>query len=197
MAKRVVIGGILGGLTMFVWLFVAHEFLTLGEMGVAEIPNEAPVLSAMQSSIPKAGLYLFPGMGLGSNPTMQQRNAAMPAYMKKYEQTPHGILIYNPPSGPFDFGKLLGREFGLNVLEGLLAAWLLAYAAAGKGYVARVGFVILVGILAAVTTNVEYWNWYEFPSNYVAGYIATQIIGFALVGLVVAAIVKSEVPVRS
>ena len=30
MAKRVVIAGILGGLTMFVWLFVAHEFLPLG-----------------------------------------------------------------------------------------------------------------------------------------------------------------------
>jgi len=197
MAKRVVIAGILGGLVMFCWLFVAHEFLPLGEMGVGEIPNEGPVLSAMQAALSQPGFYIYPGFGLGPNPTSAQRNAAMPAYMKKYEQTPHGILIYNPPSGPFDFGKLLGREFGLNVLEGLLAAWLLACAAAGRGYVARVGFVILVGILAAVTTNVEYWNWYEFPSNYVAGYIATQIIGFALVGLVVAAIVKSEVPVRS
>jgi len=197
MAKRVVIAGILGGLVMFCWLFVAHEFLPLGEMGVGEIPNEGPVLTAMQGALSQPGFYIYPGFGLGPNPTSAQRNAAMPAYMKKYEQSPHGILIYNPPSGPFNFGKLLGREFGLNVLEGLLAAWLLAYAAAGKGYVARVGFVILVGILAAVTTNVEYWNWYEFPSNYVAGYIATQIIGFALVGLVVAAIVKSEVPVRS
>src|SRR5215470_4749775 len=119
MVKRVVIAGMLGGLTMFVWLFVAHEFLPLGELGVGEIANEGPVLSAMQSSIPQAGLYLFPGMGLGPNPTMAHRNAAMPAYMKKYEQSPHGILVYHPPSGPFNFGKLLGREFGLNVLEGL------------------------------------------------------------------------------
>ena len=91
MAKRVVIAGILGGLTMFVWLFVAHEFLPLGESGVGEISNEAPVLSAMQSAIPQAGLYLFPGLGLGPNPTMQQRNLAMPAYRKKYEQSPHEI----------------------------------------------------------------------------------------------------------
>ena len=110
MAKRVVIAGILGGLTMFVWLFVAHEFLPLGELGVGEIANEGPVLSAMQSSIPQAGLFLFPGMGLGPNPTMAQRNAAMPAYMKKYEQSPHGILVYHPPSGAFDFGAALARE---------------------------------------------------------------------------------------
>jgi len=197
MAKRVVIGGILGGLTMFVWLFVAHEFLTLGEMGVAEIPNEAPVLSAMQSSIPKAGLYLFPGMGLGSNPTMQQRNAAMPAYMKKYEQSPHGMLVYHPASGAYPFGAALAREGALNLLEGLLAAWLLSYAGAGKAYSARAGFIVILGVLASVTTNLEYWNWYDFPGNYVAGYMVTQIIGFTLVGLVVAAFVKSEVSPRS
>jgi len=197
MVKRVVIGGILGGLTMFVWLLVAHEFLPLGELGVREIPNEAPVLSAMQSSIPQAGLYLFPGMGLGPNPTMQQRNAAMPAYMKKYEQSPHGFLVYHPASGPYNFGAALAREGSLNLLEGLLAAWLLSYAAAGRAYSARAGFVVILGALAAITTNGEYWNWYEFPGNYVAGYMVTQIIGFTLVGLVVAAFVKGEVAPRS
>lgn len=197
MAKRVVIAGILGGLTMFVWLFVAHSFLPLGEMGVQEIPNEAPVLSAMQAAIPLAGLYLFPGFGLGPNPSSAQRNAAMPAYMKKYEQSPHGILIYNPPSGPFNFARLLAREAALNLLEGLLVAWLLSWGAAGKAYSARAGFVVILGALAAITTNAEYWNWYNFPGNYVAGYMVTQIIGFTLVGLVVAAFVKSEIATRS
>src|SRR5215831_12433003 len=193
MAKRVVIAGILGGLTMFVWLFVAHDFLPLGELGVGEIPNEGPVLSAMQSSIPQAGLYLFPGMGLGANPSMAQRNAAMPAYMKKYQQSPHGILVYHPVSGAFHFGAALAREGALNFLEGLFAACLLSYAAAGRAYTARAGFIVILGVLASVTTNLEYWNWYDFPGNYVAGYMVTQIIGFTLVGLVVAALVKSEV----
>jgi drug/metabolite transporter superfamily protein YnfA len=182
---------------MFVWLFVAHEFLPLGELGVKEIPNEAPVISAMQSEIPQAGLYLFPGFGIGPNPTSQQRNAAMPAYMKKYEQSPHGILVYHPASGAFNFGAALAREGALNLLEGLLAAWLLSYAAAGRAYSARAGFVVILGVLASVTTNLEYWNWYDFPGNYVAGYMVTQIIGFTLVGLVVAGFVKSEVTPRS
>jgi hypothetical protein len=197
MAQRVVIAGVLGGLTMFVWLFVAHEFLPLGELGVGEIPNEAPVLGAMQSAIPRAGLFLFPGMGLGPNATMQERNTAMPAYLKKYEQSPHGMLIYHPASGAYPFGQTLAREGALNLLEGLLAAWLLSWAAAGKSYDRRAGFVVVLGVLAAVTTNVEYWNWYDFPGNYVAGYMVTQIIGFTLVGLVVAAFVKGEGAARS
>jgi len=195
--KRILLAGILGGLTLFVWMFVAHEILGLGEMGVGEIPNEAVVLSAMRGAIPEAGFYIFPGFGLGPKPTGEQRKAATPEYMKKYEQSPHGILVYHPPSGPFHFGTLLGREFALNVLQALLAAWLLTCAASGRGYATRVGFVTVTGVLAAISTNVEYWNWYEFPGNYTAGYMTTQILGFLLAGLVIAAFVKNGTAARS
>ncbi len=195
--KRIVLAAILGGLTLFVWMFVAHDLLGLGEMGVGEIPNEAAVLSAMRAAIPETGFYIFPGFGLGPKPTREQRNAAMPEYMKKYEQSPHGVVIYHPPSGPFNFGVLLGREFALNVLQALLAAILLWCAASGRNYGARVGIVTIAGVLAAISTNVEYWNWYEFPGNYVAGYMTTQIVGFVLAGFVIAAFVKNEAAVRS
>ncbi|OLB86569.1 MAG: hypothetical protein AUI12_08615 [Acidobacteria bacterium 13_2_20CM_2_57_6] len=184
--KRIVLAAILGGLTLFVWMYVAHDVLGIGEMAVGEIPNEAVVLSAMRGAIPEAGFYIFPGFGLGPKPTSAQRNAAMPEYMKKYEQSPHGILIYHPPSGPFHFGTLLGREFALNVLQALLAAWLVMGIAGGRNYGARVGVVTVAGVLAAISTNVEYWNWYEFPGNYIAVYMTTQIVGFVLAGFVIA-----------
>src|SRR5712692_1084354 len=145
--KRILLAGILGGLTLFVWMFVAHELLGLGEMGVGEIPNEAVVLSAMRGAIPQAGFYLFPGLGLGPNPTSEQRRVAMPEYMKKYEQSSHGVLVYHPASGPFHFGASLGREFALSVLQALLAAWLVSCAASGQGYSARVGIVVVAGVL--------------------------------------------------
>jgi len=195
--RRILLAGILGGLTLFVWMFVAHEFLGLGEMGVGEIPNEAVVLSAMRGAIPEAGFYIFPGFGLGPKPTGEQRKEAMPEYMKKYEQSPHGVLVYHPPSGSFHFGTSLGREFALNVLQALLAAWLLSCAASGRGYASRVGFVAVAGVLAAISTNAEYWNWYEFPANYIAGYMTTQILGFVMAGLVIAALVKNRTAARS
>jgi hypothetical protein len=197
MMKRMLLAGVLGGLTLFVWTFVAHQFLGLGEMGVGEIPNEGVVLSAMRGAIPEAGFYLFPGVGLGPKATMEQRKAAMPEYMKKYEQSPHGVLVYHPASGPFNYGAALGRQFALNVLQALLAAWLVSCAASGRGYPARVGIVVVGGILVAISTNVEYWNWYQFPGNYVAGYMTTLIVGFVLAGFVIAAIVKSEAVARS
>jgi hypothetical protein len=195
--KRTLLAGILGGLTLFVWMYVAHDLLGLGEMGVGEIPNEVVVLSAMRGAIPEPGFYIFPGVGLGPKATREQRNAAMPEYMKKYEQSPHGILVYHPASGPFNFGAALGQEFALNVLQALLAAWLVAGVASGRGYSARVGVVVVAGVLAALSTNVEYWNWYGFPGNYIAGYMTTQIVGFVLAGFVIAVFVKNRAAAAS
>jgi hypothetical protein len=195
--KQILLAGIVGGLTLFVWMYVAHDLLGLGEMGVGEIPNEAVVLSAMRGAIPEAGFYIFPGVGLGPKATMAERKTAMPEYMKKYEQSPHGILVYHPASGPFNFGAALGREFALNVLQALLAAWLVSCAARGRGYSARVGIVVVAGVLAAIGTNIEYWTWYAFPGNYIAGYMTTQIVGFVLAGFVIAAFVKNTATARS
>jgi hypothetical protein len=45
-------------------------------------------------------------------------------------------------------------------------------------------------VLAAIGTNVSYWNWYGFPLAYTAAYMTTEIVGFVCAGLVAAALVK-------
>jgi hypothetical protein len=50
-------------------------------------------------------------------------------------------------------------------------------------FAGRVGFVLAAGIMAAISTNVSYWNWYGFPGVYTASYMFTQIVGFLLVGM--------------
>jgi hypothetical protein len=61
--------------------------------------------------------------------------------------------------------------------------------------VGRVGFVLVAGILAAIATNVSYWNWYGFPCVYTAGYMFIQIIGFLCVGIVAALVLRKRCPV--
>src|SRR5580693_9206522 len=98
MANRVLLAGILGGIGMFIWSSLAHLVLSLGAAGISEIPNEAPVLSAMQASIGEtSGFYTFPGTGLGADASSQQRRDAMAQYEQKLAANPSGILIYHPP----------------------------------------------------------------------------------------------------
>ena len=58
----------------------------------------------------------------------------------------------------------------------------------------RVGFVTLAGVLAAITTNIPYWNWYGFPGSYTAAYMTIEIVGYLAAGIVAALIMRSGAP---
>ena len=183
---KILLTGILAGIVMFIWTSVAHMSLPLGEAGIHEIPNESAVLSAMQSNIgDQTGLYIFPGPGVGKNATRQEKNEAMKHMAEKMATNPSGILMYHAPGRPFTIGKWLGIEFGTELLEAILVAFLLVQTRI-VSFSCRVGFVLVAGILAAITTNVSYWNWYGFPCVYTASYMFIQIVGFFLVGIVAA-----------
>jgi hypothetical protein len=58
-------------------------------------------------------------------------------------------------------------------------------------FASKLGFVVAAGLLAALATNISYWNWYGFPLTYTAAYMTTEIVGFICVGLVAAAYLKT------
>ncbi len=190
---KILLTGILGGIVMFIWTSIAHMALPLGEAGIREVANESAVLSAMQSNIgDQTGLYIFPGPGVEKNATRQEKNEAMKHMAEKMATNPSGILMYHAPGRPFTIGKWLGIEFGTELLEAILVVFLLVQTRI-VSFSGWVGFVLVAGILAAITTNVSYWNWYGFPCVYTASYMFIQIVGFLLVGVVAALVLPKGV----
>jgi len=191
--KRIFLAGLLGGIAMFIWTSIAHMALPLGEAGIREIPNEAALLDAMRSSIgKKPGLYLFPGLGLGSNPTHEERSEAMKHMGENLARNPSGILMYHPPgSRPLNMVRWLSIEFVTELAEAFLVVFLLAQTRL-TNFGTRVGFIVTGGILAAIATNISYWNWYGFPKVYTMSYMFIQLVGFLCVGLVAALVLKKQ-----
>jgi len=191
--QRIFLAALLGGIAMFIWTSIAHMALPLGEAGIREIPNEAAVLDAMQSNIAKKnGLYIFPGFGLGPNPSREAQHEAMKHMDEKLAQHPSGILLYHPPgSRPLNMVRWLSIEFVTELAEAFLVVFLLAQTRL-TSFGARVGFVVIGGILAAIATNISYWNWYGFPKVYTMSYMFIQIVGFLCVGLVAAFVLKKQ-----
>lgn len=180
MSARILIAGLLGAIVMYVWASIAHMLLPVSAIGFSQIPNEAPVLAAMQSSIgDQPGLYFFPWVD-PKDPNMMQKEAALTKIH------PSGIMVYHPPGGAvaMSAGNLIG-EFVKEFVQCLIAAFLLG-AAIAMGYWARVGFVTLIGVAAVITTNVSYWMWYGFPLDYTVTYMLIDLVGYIGAGLAIA-----------
>lgn len=191
---RIILAGVLGAIAMFIWSAIAHMATPLGHAGMQiGLPSEEKVLDAMKSAIgDKDGLYLFPGFGLGDNPTPEQEKEAMERYGEKLSVNPSGFLLYHPAgSRPMVMGKFLTVEFLKQLLVSILAVFLLAQTRIAT-FGGRVGFVLVVGILAAITTNISYWNWYGFPGVYTAAYMFIEIVGFLCAGLAAAFVLRSQ-----
>src|SRR5205814_9928016 len=98
---------------------------------------------------------------------------------------PLGLLVYRPRAGYAINPANLIIEFLTELAEAMIAALLLSFVALSS-YAARVGFVVLVGVAAAITTNVPYWNWYGFPASHTLVYSIVEIVGYLAAGLVIA-----------
>ncbi|HEX4303594.1 MAG TPA: hypothetical protein VHZ78_12435 [Rhizomicrobium sp.] len=167
---RILIAGLLGGLAMYVWLSVAH-MSPLGQIGVHALPGgEAMITQIADAAGNKAGLYFVPDH-MSAKPSAAVGPFALVSF------TPRAPTGLSPAQLTF--------EFLSELVEALVAAWLLAQAALAT-YGARVGFVTGIGVVAAILAEAPYWNWYSFPLDYSLVNAAMQIVGFFVAGLVMA-----------
>ena len=88
--------------------------------------------------------------------------------------------------------RQLVTEFCKNLLEALFAVFLLSRATT-VSFGGRVAFVTVVGLLAGTSTNLSYWNWYHFPSDYSLAYIFMTVFGYFLIGVTAALFLKGTV----
>ncbi len=183
MSKRALLAAVVGAIVMFLWASLAHTVLPLGQVGIQEMPNEAAVLAAMRASMgDNHGFYFFPGMGVPANASRDQQHAAMEKYGEKLAANPSGFVIYHPPGMKALTPGQLITEFLTELVEALVVVWLLAQTRI-TSFGGRVAFVTVAGVMAAITTNIPYWNWYGFPVNYTISYMSIEIIGYLLVGI--------------
>jgi hypothetical protein len=183
---KLLLAALLGALAIFAWEFVAHMFTPLGEAGIDFMPKPATVSSSLEIAIgSRAGMYMFPTGGLTGDASRAERQKAMVRMNEEMKTKPSGLLVYKPAGTEFNFGKNLALQFVTDLAKALLAVALLGQTRL-VSFGRRVGFVVLAGVLAAIVTNIPYWNWYGFNGTFTISQIVTEIIGFFFAGLVIA-----------
>jgi hypothetical protein len=177
---RILIAGLLGAIAMFIWTAVAHMATPLGRTGFSQIPNEAPVLDAMNSSMgAKAGLYFFPWVD-PNDPKMMEKSVELE------KAHPHGMILYHGAGQDIDtdMTPMLIQEFLKQFVQALIAAWIASMIVGG--FATRWLAVIGIGVSASIATNVSYWNWYGFPMDYTVAQIVIEVVSAIVAGAAIA-----------
>ena len=188
--KRILLGGVLGGLAMFFWEGLAHEVLPLGQAGLNGLAIDSAVPVAAKQGIRQAGLYMFPWYEETPQMTSDQKKQGMQKAMEQAKAGPTGMMVVYPEGRDYSAGKLLATQAVLDILVMLLAAVLVARGTVLKSYGARAGFVGALGLIPGLTVHLPFWNWYGFPTAYATAQIVMHIVAFVVGGLVVGALVR-------
>jgi hypothetical protein len=185
---KVLVGGIVAGIIIFFWGFVAHEFLPLGETGMHDMPKEEFFSAAVKENVREPGIYLLPGGAMMSSKTPEEQKVLM----DKVAKGPTGFMIIHPEGGDPTLPNHLIKQFATNVICGLLAAFLVTQIR--PGFVVRLQFVTLLGFFGFAIVCVPYWNWYAFPLDFTIAQAIEHTVGWFLAGLAIAAIVRPGAP---
>jgi len=187
--NRIFLAGLLGGITMFIWQHIAYTVLPLGFTGIRKLPNEKVVLDALQKNIAEnSGFYLFPAWW-ESNPTDKEYEDTN-NFAGKMARYPSGVLVYNAAgSRSATLSRWLWVELLNQLAQAILAVLLLSWTRLTT-FIGRVTFVVVVGVIAAIATNVGNWNWYGFSLDYTLALMCIQVVGFLCLGLIAALILK-------
>lgn len=185
---RIVLAAFLGGLVLFFWGFVANMLLPLGMVGYEYPVAEDPVLAALQTNLPREGVYMVPGI----TEAQYADPAAAEAFAKKSAASPFAFIVYQPQGeNAMEMMDELGLQLGSSVLAAGLMAWVLGLAPWGFGK--RVLVSTVLGVFAWVAVAVPLWTWYRFPADYIGGMLAQQFVGWLVAGIAIAWVLGRKV----
>jgi hypothetical protein len=181
MTLRVLLGGVLGGIAIFMWGFVFWAVLPFAKDNLPELPNIAAVARSLDAAIPESGTYLFPSREGASD--MKER----------YAEGPVGMIVFR--KGGVDI------EDPMIYLKGLVHFMACAAIAGGimstvigslKTYGSRVLFVFRLGLFAGVAVNVAKAIWWHAPTDFLFLDCAFHFVGWGVAGFAIAAVVKPK-----
>ncbi|MGH9804937.1 MAG: hypothetical protein ACRD4D_07175 [Candidatus Acidiferrales bacterium] len=185
MAKKLLLGAVLGGVTLFVWGAISHMVLRTAVVVLHGFSDEEAVKQAVVANAPRSGVYFLPYVD-----TAGMSEAEQEAAMERAMQGP--VIFAAVRLGPTaSFPTLLLIQLFIEMLSALVATALLLHARP-LPYFGRVAFVAGIAAAVAIAGNLPEWNWYNFSTAYTAMEIGDKLVGWSLAGLVLAKIVPAD-----
>jgi hypothetical protein len=110
--KKLIIGGLVGGLIVFGWQSLSWTFLQVHQAEYKQAPNQDGLRDYLNTALPEEGQYFVPRANDGAS------REEMEAKMKEMDGKPWAVI---------NFHKAYSSDMMMNVVRGLLAALVAAF----------------------------------------------------------------------
>lgn len=182
--RKIFLGGLAGGIALFVWGIVSWEFFPWHGRVAMTLPDEDAVVEVLRDAGAARGVYVIPGRG----PAASGPRARREDWERKVREGPVALLVYRPEGiAPNRMFRPLFRGLVVSFLAATLAAAALGRARL-PGFAARVGFVLAVGAFAWLVGPVTQWAWFRYPDEWIWSALIDAGVGWTIVGFVLAGI---------
>ena len=177
MCKKVIIGALLGGVVLLLWQSAVHMVLGVYDDAFVKLKDPAAVEAVLKDNFEGSGMIVIPLPIPGDSD----------AEAKAMEKITTGFSMSGAVNrdGRHGFGAMLGVQFAVNVLASALLMFVLL-AANPSTLGSRIALVLCFAVFAVLTELIPNWNWGGASLAYIGRQIGEQIVGWALVGLVLA-----------
>jgi hypothetical protein len=188
MLKQIIIGGIVGGITLFIWGFISWAAMDWHHATVRSHEGINAVVENIDEHLPETGVYYFPPMTFEINDTQ-----AMEAWLELHNTQPHGMIFYNATPGEPMPPMRLVRGFLVDIIASMMATILLVMALPSLGgYWSRVFFVLALGVFAIMSVHLANGVFHDMPMSWTTGVAIDMTTSWLFVGLVLGALIRPQ-----
>jgi hypothetical protein len=178
-------GALLAAVVLLAWGVVYWAKLPFQLFVAKPLPTGDAVVRDVRQGLPETAVCLYPRWE--EPETESEQEAVCERVLRQQTQGPLGQLLSHQGRIDTRSPGLFAQYFG----SAVIVAGLLVLALPGlKCYAARVGFVFLAGLFAAVAVNFSQAIWFHQPWGYHLFLAAFHVSGWLLAGSVMALVIR-------
>jgi hypothetical protein len=171
--KKILIGGIVGGILLFAWQTISWTVANLHDKGQQYTPKQDSIMSALASIGIEEGSYMVPREKPGASMEDSEK------MMKEMEGKPWAKLTYYK-AWNLNIGMNMARGAIANIIIVCLLCWIFAKMGS-QGFTTYLLASIFVGIICF--TNGPYTGHIWYPLHDVNAHLMDALVSWGLVGL--------------
>ncbi|MCB4757543.1 MAG: hypothetical protein LHV69_11035 [Elusimicrobia bacterium] len=179
--KRIVLPLLLGALGYFLWETASWTILPWHNQVLKRLPEETLIRDTLKVVVEKPGIYVFPGWT-----NAEGKPEPRSELDGKMATGPVGFLAFQPVGKTLSMSRFMIGFAVAVMVSGICLLVLMLSRGFVVAVIPRVLYVVLLGILGWVYAHVPYWNWMSFSSDYTLLALMDTLIGFAIVGSILA-----------